>query len=272
MPLITLPDAEIHYETFGSGPPLILLAQTAWYGGIWKLEQVPDLSRDHRVIVFDQRGTGKSRTSGKDFSTSRLAADAIAILDALAIRKANICGHSNGGRVAQIIALDYPDRVEKLLLASAGGSGSRSSGGALPLGMVLEIIEKGYPEYARTHSIETGFTEAFVKAHPERVEALMKDAMANLAHPEVFLRHVIGRQSTETTSRLKDIKAPTLVMIGDDEDHGSSSDLTHLAFAKILAEKIPGAKLTVFPGEGHNYWFSAPQKFNKAVRDFIAIG
>ena len=80
----------------------------------------------------------------------------------------------------------------------------------------------------------------------------------------------MGRQTTETTSRLHNIKVPTLVMVGDDEDHGSSSDLTHLGFAKVLAEKIPGAKLIVFPDEGHNYWYSAPQKFNAAVRDFIA--
>lgn len=270
MPSVAVPNADIHYEVFGDGAPLLFLAQTAWYGGVWKLEQVPDLSRDHRVIVFDQRGTGKSTATGKDFSTARLAADAIAVLHDLGIGKASICGHSNGGRVAQIIALDYPERVDKLLLASAGGSGSKNAQSGLPLGMVLEIVEKGYPGYARIHSIETGFTEAFVKAHPDRVERLMQNVAANLVPPEIFLRHVLGRQGTETTSRLKDIKAPTLVMVGDDEDHGASSDLTHLAFAKILAEKIPGAKLTVFPGEGHNYWFSAPQAFNKAVRDFIA--
>ena len=272
MPFVKVPDAEIFYESFGKGPPLLLLAQTAWYGGSWKFEQVPDLSRDHQVIVYDQRGTGKStKVTSKDFSTNRLAADAIAILDDLGIEKANVCGHSNGGRVAQVIALDYPDRVERLLLASAGGSGSKKSdSGPLPLGMILEIIEKGYPGYARIHSIETGFTATYAKDHADRVEVLMQDNLNNLTSPEYFLRHVMGRQTTETTSRLHNIKVPTLVMVGDDEDHGSSSDLTHLGFAKVLAEKIPGAKLIVFPDEGHNYWYSAPQKFNAAVRDFIA--
>ena len=270
MPHVNLPDTELHYDVFGDGPPIVFLAQTAWYGGVWKLEQVPDLGRDHKVIIFDQRGTGKSTTTSQDFSTARLALDVIAILDQLGIKKATICGHSNGGRVAQVIALDHPDRVEKLILASAGGSGSKKSQGGLPLGMVLEIIEKGYPGYARTHSIETGFTHTFAKQHPAQVERLMKDYIGHLASPEIFLRHVLGRQGTDTTPRLKDIKVPTLVTVGDDEDHGSSSDLTHLAFAKILARDIPGAKLIVFPGEGHNYWFSAPQKFNTAVRDFIA--
>jgi pimeloyl-ACP methyl ester carboxylesterase len=191
-------------------------------------------------------------------------------MDELGLETANVCGHSNGGRVAQVIALEYPGRVDRLLLASAGGSGSKTAQGGLPLGMVLEIIEMGYPGYARTHSLETGFTSAFVEAYPDRAERLMNDVMANLAPPEIFLRHVLGRQGTETTSRLKDIRTPTLVMVGDDEDHGASSDLTHLAFAKILADTIPGAKFVVFPGEGHNYWFSAPERFNSVVRDFIA--
>ena len=204
MPFVKVPDAEIFYESFGKGPPLLLLAQTAWYGGSWKFEQVPDLSRDHQVIVYDQRGTGKStKVTSKDFSTNRLAADAIAILDDLGIEKANVCGHSNGGRVAQVIALDYPDRVDRLLLASAGGSGSKkSNSGPLPLGMILEIIEKGYPGYARIHSIETGFTATYAKDHADRVEVLMQDSLNNLTSPEYFLRHVMGRQTTETTSQI----------------------------------------------------------------------
>ena len=126
------------------------------------------------VLALGDRGTGKStKVTSKDFSTNRLAADAIAILDDLGIEKANVCGHSNGGRVAQVIALDYPARVERLLLASAGGSGSKKSdSGPLPLGMILEIIEKGYPGYARIHSIETGFTATYAKDHADRVEVL----------------------------------------------------------------------------------------------------
>ncbi len=267
MPFLTLPDTELHYEVFGQGKPLLFLSATAWHGGVWKLHQTRDLSRDHQVIIFDQRGTGQSVSSGTDFTTDRLAADAIALLDHLDIKRASLCGHSNGGRVAQMLAVDYPTRVEKLILASAGAT-HHSKG--IPLGMCLELVEKGYARYAREHTIETGFTEAFIKQHPEDVEVLMREFIDHLTPFEIFLRYVIGRQTSDTTSRLDEIKAPTLVMIGDDEDHGASSDSTHLAFAKILARDIAGAELLIFEGHGHFYLHTAPGQFNNAVRDFLA--
>lgn len=267
MPMLKLPDADIHYEVFGDGPPLLFLSATAWHGGVWKLHQLSDLSRDHRVVIYDQRGIGKSTTTGADFSTRRLAEDAIALLDHLGIGRASLCGHSNGGRVAQLVALDWPDRVEKLILASSGAT-HVSKG--IPLGMCLEMVEKGYPRYVRDHAIEVGFTKEFVAKHPDKVEALLKERLDNLPRLENFLRYVVARQESDTTSRLRDIRAPTLVMIGDDEDHGAAGDATHMAFAKILAHDIPGAKLMVFPGQGHYYLFMEPEKANAAIREFLA--
>jgi aminoacrylate hydrolase len=267
MPFVKLPDAELHYEAFGEGPPLLFLSATAWHGGVWTLHQVPDLSRDHRIVVFDQRGIGTSAASGADFSTKRLAQDAIALLDHLGIRKASLLGHSNGGRVAQLIALDWPDRVEKLILASSGATHASKG---IPVGMCLEMVEKGYPAYVRDHAIEVGFTKDFVAKNPAKVEALLKERLDNLPKLENFLRYVVARQESDTTSRLKAIRAPTLVMIGDDEDHGAAADATHMAFAKVLARDIPGAKLMVFPGQGHYYLFMEPEKANAAIREFLA--
>src|SRR5689334_3140800 len=76
MPTLRLDDAELHYEVFGDGPPFLFMSQTATSGGYWKAFQVPEFARDHRVIVYDQRGTGRSPTRAADFSTQRLAQDA----------------------------------------------------------------------------------------------------------------------------------------------------------------------------------------------------
>jgi pimeloyl-ACP methyl ester carboxylesterase len=267
MPYLKLPDADIHYELFGNGPPLLFLSATAWHGGVWKMHQVPDLSRDHQVIVFDQRGIGQSTATGTDFSTSQLARDAVALLDRLGIKKTSLCGHSNGGRVAQLLALDWPDRVEKLILASSGATHASKG---IPLVMCQEMVEKGYPHYVRDHAVDVGFTKEFVKKHPDKVEALLKERLDNLPKLENFLRYVVARQESDTTSRLKDIRAPTLVMIGDDENHGATSGATHMDFAKILARDIPGAKLVVFPGQGHYYLFMEPDKANRTIREFLA--
>src|SRR5580704_9585908 len=98
MPILRLADADIHYKVSGSGPAMLFIAATAWHGAPWELHQVPEFSRDHQVIVYDQRGTGSSSTRSKDFSTRRLAQDAVALLDHLRVERAIICGHSNGGR------------------------------------------------------------------------------------------------------------------------------------------------------------------------------
>lgn len=93
--------------------------------------------------------------------------------------------------------------------------------------------------------------------------------MSNLLALENFLSYVVARQASDTTAKLKDIKVPTLVMVGDDEDHHSSGP-THLHFAKLPAEEIAGAKLVMLPGQGHRYPFVAPEMTNRIIRDFLA--
>jgi pimeloyl-ACP methyl ester carboxylesterase len=266
MPILKLPDVDIPYEVFGSGPAILFLAATAWSGAPWKLHQVPEFSRDHQVIVFDQRGTGKSTTRTKDFSTQRLVEDAIALLDHLGVKQAIVCGHSNGGRVAQLLAIEFPERVAKLVLLSAGATHSSKG---IPIKMCIELVEMGYEGHIRAGAIATGCTKEFYASHPEIVEEFLKIRMANLPPLENYLGHVVGRAESDTSSRLKEIRARTLVVVGDDEDHGSASGDTHFHFAKILARDIRDAKLVVMPGEGHHYPFYSPDKTNEVIREFI---
>src|SRR5262245_4247575 len=244
MPLLKLDDAELHYEVFGTGPPFLFMSQTATAGGVWKPYQVPEFARDHRVIIYDQRGTGRSPARTADFSTRRLAADAAALLLHLNADGAIVCGHSNGGRVAQALTLDHPGTVKRLILASAGGT-HRTRG--IPINMCVALAEKGYQRYVREHSIDVGFTKAYVDANPAKVEEFIALLMAELPPLEVFLGHVVGRQEYHATPRLKEINVPTLVMVGEDEDHGSSHGTTHLEFARSLAASIPGAQLSIIP-------------------------
>jgi pimeloyl-ACP methyl ester carboxylesterase len=266
MPLLHVDGADLHYETFGEGRPFLFISRTAGNGEAWKIHQVQEFSRDHRVIIYDQRGTGKSSAGGPDFTTRRLAADAGALLQHLSVRGAVVLGHSNGGRVAQVLALDYPQLVSKLILASSGGP-QRSSG--IPIKMCVDLVEKGYERYVREHSVDVGFTKAFAKAHPETVDHVLKVLLANRPPLPIFLGHVVGRQEYDATSRLADFQIPTLVMVGDDEDHGAQNGVTHTQSAKWLAAEIPGAKFVVIPGQGHYYLFADPTTTHRAIRDFL---
>lgn len=265
MPAFTIDDVDIHYETFGDGPAMLFIAGTAWPGTTWKLHQVPEFSRDHRVIIYDQRGTGASSAGRHDFSTERLAADVAALLDHLGINSSIICGHSNGGRVAQMLALEYPAKVSKLVLLSSGASHRGHTGVSIP--MIVKLVELGYREYERTTHIKTGCTAAYYAANSAKVDNFVESVLAELVPLEVMLHHAAGK--SDTTSRLGEIRVPTLVVVGDDETHGIVGT-SHFEFAQTLAQRIPNAQLVVLPGEGHHYPYYSPEKMHAAIREFLA--
>ena len=202
-----------------------------------------------------------------DFSNSRLTADAAALLRHLGAKDAVVLGHSNGGRVAQSLALDYPDLVSKLILASSGGTHRGSKG--IPLQLCLDLVEKGYERVVWEGGLDTGFTTSWREKHPQELDRFMQARQKGMPSLEIFLRHVIGRQEYDSKGRLATLKIPTLVTVGGDEDHGGAGGTTHLAFAKQLAAEIPGARLEVLEDQGHYYYYSAPEQTNRIFRDFI---
>ena len=141
MPTVRTDDAEIYYETHGQGQPFLFFSETACDGQIWKLYQVPEFAKDHMVIIHDYRGTGRSSKPAIDYATKMFCDDAVALLDHLNVKDAIVLGHSMGGRVAQLLALDHPQRVKKLILASTGAA--FPGGAGLPLQMCKEMIEWG---------------------------------------------------------------------------------------------------------------------------------
>ena len=112
MPKAKVNDVEIHYEEHGRGRPMLFLSETACDGEVWKIHQVPEFSRDHRVIIHDYRGTGQSSKPSIDYTTRMFADDVVALMDCLDAEDAIVVGHSMGGRVAQLLALDYPKKVQ----------------------------------------------------------------------------------------------------------------------------------------------------------------
>jgi pimeloyl-ACP methyl ester carboxylesterase len=266
MPTVGANGADIYYEVHGEGQPFIFFSETACDGEIWKLHQVPEFSRDHRVILHDYRGTGRSSKPAMDYTTRMFCDDAVAILDQLDVQDAVVLGHSMGGRVAQLLALEYPRRVKKLILASTGASFPGAAG--LPLAMCKEMIEWGYEKYVREHTIQVGFTDEFVRTQPERLETFFHVRLANLSPVEFYLRHVLARQSHDTSGRLRDIRVPTLVMVGEMEGDPRAA-MSHRTSSEILAKGIPNAKFVMLGGQKHNYFASAPDEAHKVIRDFL---
>jgi len=266
MPHFQLQEAEIYYEVYGDGPPFLFCSVTGCDHQAWKFHQVPEFSRDHKVIVFDYRGTGKSSKSVQKYGIKMFTDDAAALLDHLNVEQAIVCGHSMGGVVAQLLALDYPRKVKKLILTSSGSSHPGASG--IPLAMCRDMVRLGFERYIREHTIETGWTKEFVAAHPDLIEGFLQVRMSGIAPLENYLLFVLARQEHDHTERLKEIRLPTLVLVGDDEHHGAS-DRSHWQSAHHLAREIPNATLVVLAGEGHHYLATNPAAAHRAIREFI---
>ena len=266
MPVLQLKDTELYYEVHGDGAPMIFLSETACDGEVWKIYQVPEFSKDHRVIIHDYRGTGRSGKPSVDYTTKMFCQDVVALMDHLGAEDAVVVGHSMGGRVAQLLALDHPQKVRRLVLASTGSHYPQTKG--LPLKICKEMIEWGYEKYERDHSVLVGFTEEFAKQYPERVEHYLKVRMQNLCPVEFYLRHLLARQGHDTSDRLKEIRQPTLVLVGED-DRNMTSEINHRMSSEILAGGIPNSKLTVLPNERHSYFFANPDAAHRAIREFI---
>jgi pimeloyl-ACP methyl ester carboxylesterase len=269
MPYVKARDGvDIYYEVSGQGAPFLLLSETACDGAVWNLYQVPEFARDHRVVAFDYRGTGLSDKPSAKYSTEMFADDAVAVLDHLGLDGAVVCGHSMGGRVAQLLALNHPRKVRKLILASSGAAHPGDKG--IPLRIAKEMVEMGYERYVRDHTIIVGWTEVYARNHMHLIEKYLQVRMANLCPVEFYFRHVLARQEHDTSGRLKDIKAPTLILVGDD-DHFVVSDMSHRAGADILAQGISNSKLIVLPGERHSYFYGEPEKVHRLIREFLTV-
>ena len=142
MPFVKRDDADIYYEVHGDGAPFLFCSVTGLDHQAWKFHQVEEFARDHKVILFDNRGTGKSSKAVQKYSIKLFTDDAAAILNQVNAEQAIVCGHSMGGVVAQLLAIDHPRLVKKLILASSGAAHPGAHG--IPLAMCRDMVRKGF--------------------------------------------------------------------------------------------------------------------------------
>lgn len=266
-------DVHLYYELYGRGEPLVLVAGTGISLAPWRVFQVPEFSKHYQVLIYDHRGLGRSDKPDMLYSTRLFAKDCAGLMDALGIKKAHIMGHSMGGRVAQWIALDYPEKVRSLVL-SGTGSGKYSDQLAdyprgVPLDAALEMIEKGYEKYQHDHwGPGFMFSDQFMKEHPDVVRKFQDLIVDEVPPLKCYLRHVVARQCHETTDLVYNIKAPTLVIVGSRDAHEGGTG-SHVESSRVLAERIPEAEMVLVEGGRHGYLREMPEKGHPPILDFL---
>ena len=269
---VKVDDVNLYFELYGRGDPLILISGTGMTCAYWRIFQVPEFSKYYQVLIYDHWGLGRSDKPDMPYTTQLFAKDCAGLMDALRIESAHIMGHSMGGRVAQWLALDYPQKVRSLVLSGTGSGNFRNSVDyprGVPLNLCVEMIEKGYESYMAAHwEGRFMFTEDFARQHPEIVKRFQDAVLGDLPPLKFYLRHVIARQQHETTDLLTRIGVPTLVIVGG-EDTVEGGTSSHLESSKVLAERIANAELFIVAGGAHGYLRQIPEKGHPPILDFL---
>jgi len=265
MPKAKINDITFYYEVRGEGFPVLLIAGLGSDNSSW-LGVRRELSKNFRVITFDNRGCGRSGVPCKPYSVRDMAGDAVGLLDHLNIRKCHVVGHSMGGYIAQEMAISYPAYISKLILeASAAVSSERNN---RLFNDFLKQIESG-------NGLECLFSQwTYWLFSPKtfKSKTFIPTFLKNIARypykqsAEGFKGQIGAIASFDAAGRIRRIKVKTLVVVGSDDM------LILQAESKVLAEKIPDSSLITIKDTGHCIHLENLNGFIKAVTDFLKSG
>ncbi len=262
MPTIKANNIEVYYEIHGDGEPLILIGGLGTDTSVWTavLEQ---LMKHYQVIIFDSRGAGKTETTEPPYTTEQLAIDVACLMDELEIEKAHILGHSLGSAVAQILALEYADKVDKLIICGTFDKlnhvsycAVKSSTELLQAGLSMNLLVQ--------NNIPWIYSSEFI-ADPKKLKILLERASnnPNPQKPAGIEGQAQAVLDHDTRERLSHIKHPTLLVSGRDDI------ITPAKGAKAMMQKIEGSKHVVIEDTAHLFIVEKPLEFTKVVLEFL---
>lgn len=274
MPQITANDLTLEYDEHGNrnDPPMLLIMGLGAQMTLWPMEFVEALTgRGFRVIRYDNRDIGLSdKFDGEKvpgmvwhiirkrigfpprvpYSLSDMAADGAGVLDALDIESAHIVGGSMGGMIAQLFAINHPEKVRTLtsIFSTTGNpklpAAEKHAIEALtnrPTSMEEEVL------VAHGMKISQAIGSPAYRPDPELQRKRVLETVRRSVYPEGLQRQMAAIiDDGDRTQRLQQVKAPTLVL------HGEDDPLVKVEGGRATAEAIPGAKLKTFPGWGHD--------------------
>jgi pimeloyl-ACP methyl ester carboxylesterase len=257
LPILTLDGVRIHYDTHGSGPPLLLLHGLGGSCGDW-IYQLPAFSPRFRVVTPCLRGFGHSDRPPAGYSVDRHVRDVLALLDALDIDRCHVVGHSMGGAVAFAMALEAPARIASLVVLNSQPSFEVDSW-RKRLFLLWRLVLARTLGMARMSRLMAG--RHFPRPDQAQVrEQVIERHGANDAR--AYIANLRALAGWTVVPRLKEIRAPVLLVTAD-------RDFTAVEEKRRYLEQIPGARMEVIPDSRHVTHLDQPEAFNRAVLDFL---
>jgi pimeloyl-ACP methyl ester carboxylesterase len=255
---------DLWVEQEGSGDDVLFISGLADEGACW-VDQAAGLRDRYRVTSFDNRGVGRSATPPGEFRITGFAADTAALMDELGLERPHVVGSSMGGAIAQELALARPGRVRSLVLNGTWCRGDRflheifrnwiwaaQRADGIRDFLVAVNLWCFAPRIWNDGTMDGWLDDAEASPHAQSVDAFCRSAEALLHH--------------DTADRLDAVAVPTLVTVGE-------VDLVlPERFSREIVDRIPGARLVVVPGAGHQPLQEQPDEFNRLVDGFWQAG
>ncbi len=255
-------DITVAYRSCGRGTSLVLITGFGSTLDMWDPDFLADLAGQFRVIVFDNRGMGRTTGGTEPFSIARFADDAAAFMTALGLKKAHVLGWSMGSYVAQELALRHPDRVDRLVLYATAPGGPE----AVPPAddVIARLTDPSGSDRERGARLTALLFPPEWLAKNGAAVGRAFSGVRETSSPES-----IGRQSEAiekwpgTFDRLPGIKSPTLLVTG------TADVIAPIANAEKMAPRIPGGRLVPMEGGGHGLMYQFPSELACLVADFL---
>jgi len=259
-----LGDIRIAYMVVGEGYPLILCMGYSGTMDLWAPDVVENLAQQYQVILYDYRGMGLSTilTDTSTFSMKLFTEDTRRLMDFLGIPKAHILGWSMGTYVAQLLTLDHPDRIDKVILYGADCGDSIT---IQPADSVETILNN--PDASLEELLSVLFPSEWLQSHPDWWNYF--PIPQEPKYPEIIARQWQAIQSWfapggGTANRLKELKHQTLLITGNQDICTPSKN------SLIMIDSISGASLIQIPGGGHGVMYQYPAKVTTHTLTFLA--
>jgi len=267
MPSVTLNDITLHYEDVSppatvSETPLLLIAGLASDSASWA-PVAGRLAQTRRLILPDNRGAGRTRPLDAPIGVTQMADDCAALLDALGVPRAHVCGHSMGGLIAAHLAARHPGKVGKLIIAASAPS---APGRNRALFQALRELRASGVDEALWHRMLFFwlFRPAFFEA-PGVVEMAVREAMAYPHRQEraAFERQVEAAFAEPLALDLTQIPHPTLVLLGADDLLFPAQD------AAAAYAGLSNVRIETIAEAAHSLHWDRPAAFCDFVQQFL---
>jgi 3-oxoadipate enol-lactonase len=261
MPTVTSTATDVYHVVEGppEAPPLVLLNSLGSSLAMWE-PQIDALAAHFRVVRFDWRGHGRSPVPDGPYTIADLGADVIALLDRLGIARAHLAGLSLGGMTAMWLAINAPERVDRLVLCCTS---ARVSAPELYLERAATVRAEGLGAVAPA-VVSRWLTPEYAEEHPSLVERL--EAMVRATPVEGYASCCCAIAEMDLEDELARIAAPTLVIAGAEDlalppDHGAR-----------IAARIPGTRMAVVPNAAHLGNIEQAAEFTALIDGHLGAG